>query len=96
MAPPKKLPKTEEAAKEQGLSSMTPYFSPKAKPGRPTKIFFCVRVRVRVLAGLEGLVSARPAVLLEAAAAAPALAAPAPAPAALAHAAPAAVATTAV
>ena len=37
MAPPKKLPKTEEAAKEQGLSSMTSFFSPKRKPGRPTK-----------------------------------------------------------
>ena len=49
-----------------------------------------------LLAGLEGLVSARPTVLLEAAAAAPPLAAPAPAPAALALAAPAAVATTAV
>ena len=37
MAPPKKLPKTEEAAKEQGLSSMTSFFSLKPKPGRPTK-----------------------------------------------------------
>jgi hypothetical protein len=37
MAPPKKLPKTEEAAKEQGLSSMASFFSPKTKRGRPTK-----------------------------------------------------------
>ena len=37
MAPPKKFPKTEEAAKEQGLSSMTSFFSLKPKPGRPTK-----------------------------------------------------------
>ena len=37
MAPPKKLPKTEGAAKEQGLSGMTSFFSPKTKRGRPTK-----------------------------------------------------------
>ena len=37
MSPPKKRPKTEEAAKEQGLSSMTSFFSLKPKPGRPTK-----------------------------------------------------------
>ena len=35
--PFKKVPKTEALAKEQGLSSMTSFFSAKKAPGRPAK-----------------------------------------------------------
>ena len=37
MPPFKKVPKTEALAKEQGLSSMTSFFSAKKAPGRPAK-----------------------------------------------------------
>jgi len=37
MPPYKKVPKTEALAKEQGLSSMTSFFSAKKAPGRPAK-----------------------------------------------------------
>jgi hypothetical protein len=35
--PFKKFPKSEAAAAAQGLASMTPFFSAKKSPGRPTK-----------------------------------------------------------
>jgi hypothetical protein len=38
MAPLKKLPKTESAAKKQGLVPMTEFFSPKVKRGRHKKV----------------------------------------------------------